>query len=111
MSKTHASQLTIVTYGLPPHKRKKPLYLNPKIFDKPLVSQEVTGHVSVTIVDQCPDTHRQQLQIKVFHRRVQSCVSVTHNVTVFERKKSVNVWPWPNRSPTRPGAEVYQVLH
>lgn len=56
-------------------------YFQAEIFHKPLVSQEVARHVGVSIVDQRSEAHREQLQIRILHGRVQSGVVSAHVVT------------------------------
>lgn len=56
-------------------------YFQTKIFHKPLVSQEVARHVSVSIVDQHPEACRQQLQIRILHGWIQGGVVIAHVIT------------------------------
>lgn len=64
-----------------PNTSLQELYLLVELLHKPLVSQEVAGHVSVSVIDQRPDTQRQQLQIHILHCRVDVGVLSSHHIT------------------------------
>lgn len=61
-------------------------YLHPKVLHKPLISQEVAGHVCVSVVDESPQAEREQLQIHVLHRRIQTLIFVSNRITATNEK-------------------------
>ena len=62
-----------------------------EILHKPLVSQEVTGHVSVSVVDERPQAQRQQLQIHLLHCWVLVGVIRSNIITVMKSSSSSNL--------------------
>lgn len=43
------------------------MHLKSEVLHKPLVSQEVAGHVSVSVVDERSQVQREQLQVNLLH--------------------------------------------
>ena len=60
-------------------------YLQAEVLHKPLVSQEVAGHVGVSVVDQPPQAQREQLQIHVLHCCIQGGVLLANFITTNKR--------------------------
>lgn len=61
-------------------------YLQAEVFHKPLVPQEIARHVRVSIIDQRPQTQRQQLQVNLLHRLIERCVPIANDVTAEKAK-------------------------
>lgn len=61
-------------------------YLHAEVLHEPLISQEVAGHVRVSVVDERPQVEREQLQIHVLHRRVQRHVLVSNRIAATNNK-------------------------
>lgn len=61
-------------------------YLQAEVFHKPLVPQEIARHVRVSIIDQRPQTQRQQLQVNLLHRLIEHCVPIANDITAEKAK-------------------------
>lgn len=68
------------------------MYLQAEVFHKPLVSQEVAGHVGVSVVDEHPQFQREELQIHILHCWVQSGVIPSNSITSKRTKGFIMIW-------------------
>lgn len=81
---TSCSVFKIVTAGVK-HINKN-FNLQAEIFHKPLIPQEVARHVSVSIVDKCPQAQMEQLQVHPLHCWIQSGVLLSNIITTGKKR-------------------------